>query len=283
MIFVEIVERGSITAAAESLDLPKSTVSERLKKLERQLGTRLLFRTTRSIQLSSAGEAFYENCSPARDAADAAVEKLMGEKTEPTGILRISMPYGFSGSVIPQLLQGFSNSFPNIRLIVTCSNSWLDIVSNQIDIAFRAGPLNDSELIARQLFTVKRSLVASPKYLSQHGSPKVPADLNNHRCLATPTTTEWHFTRRKKDYRITPNAAVTINDNDLLIQMAIEGAGIAVLNHVDNDYGTLDKRLEFVLPSYRLQERPIHLVYPERDMKRPNLSRFVDFVTSFDL
>ena len=188
LMFVKVVEKGSFTAAAAALGVPKATLSRKIGELEQRLGTRLLKRTTRKLGLTEAGSVYYEHSSRiARTLSDAefAISQLNGE---PRGRLRFTAPYAIGSESIGPLLPEFMARYPDVRIEMHLSNDPVDLVASEMDLAVRVGRLADSTLSARRLATIETHVYASPDYLSRYGEPLQPADLEHHRALAY----TWH-------------------------------------------------------------------------------------------
>src|SRR5687767_8958345 len=184
LIFVKVVERGSFTAAAAALGVPKTTVSRKVAELEERLGTKLLMRTTRKLGLTEAGQVYYEHCAQiARDLDDAetAVSQLNGT---PRGWLRFTAPYSVGINLIAQVQHEFMAQYPEVRLEMLLDNDVVDIVGNELDLALRVGSLPDSTLAARRLVRFTSRGYASPEYLARHGEPLAPDELEHHRAVA---------------------------------------------------------------------------------------------------
>src|SRR5689334_6280908 len=184
LMFVKVVEKGSFTAAAMALGVPKATLSRKITELEQRLGTRLLKRTTRKLGLTEAGTLYYERSARiAQDLteAESAVSQL---NSAPRGWLRFTAPYSLGTDAITPLLPEFMARYPDVRLEMFLSNEKMDLIASEMDIALRVGNLPDSSLSARKLASLQMHIYASPDYLARHGEPLQPADLEHHRALA---------------------------------------------------------------------------------------------------
>ncbi|MCJ8521004.1 DNA-binding transcriptional LysR family regulator [Pseudorhizobium tarimense] len=187
LAFVEVVQRGSFTAAAKSLRTSKARVSKKVQDLEQRLGVKLLHRTTRNIRLTEAGSIYFERC---RDLgrligdAESAVEQVHGK---PSGWLRVTAPHWLVSRAIAPLLVGFRDAYPEVNLQLLLDHDVKDIVREDIDVACRLwnGPMPDSNLAARRSADIPTGLYASRTYLEQHGVSEHPAQLRDHACLVT--------------------------------------------------------------------------------------------------
>jgi DNA-binding transcriptional LysR family regulator len=196
-VFVQVAELRSFSAAGRKLRLSPSAVSKLVTRLEDRLGTRLLVRTTRSLQLTPEGEVYLERAQ--RILADIEETERMvtaGGATVPRGPLRVSASVAIGVRCIVPLIPDFLALYPEIELDISLSDSIIDIVGERADVAIRVGPLRDSSLKARKLLERRRVIVASPAYIARHGLPATPDDLNQHNCLTfnfRPGAEGWPF------------------------------------------------------------------------------------------
>jgi len=184
LIFAKVVERGSFTAAAKFLGLPKTTVSRKVQELEERLGAQLLNRTTRKLGLTEAGAVYHDHSvriARELEEAESAVNQLQGG---PRGWLRVSAPYSIGLMWIAPLLSEFHQRYPEVRIDLQLGNEKVDLISTDIDVALRIGALPDSSLVARRLESFRTQIYASPEYIRRHGEPLHPDDLQHHRTLA---------------------------------------------------------------------------------------------------
>lgn len=182
-LFVAVAELKSFTAAGEKLDYPKSSISRRLRKLEDQLGTRLLERTTRSISLTEAGELFYERATKILDEVEVTEQLLTGRAVLPSGTLRICAPDELIRLHLQPLLIQFSEEQPSLNLEVITGTVGQHLLGDRLDMMIHIDPPEDSSFCARPVTTATSNYYASPKYLEEYGVPKEPEDLLSHRCV----------------------------------------------------------------------------------------------------
>ncbi|MED5371365.1 MAG: LysR family transcriptional regulator [Myxococcota bacterium] len=226
--FVKVVDEGSFTKAARSLGMPKSTLSRHVAALEDRLGVRLLHRTTRSLRPTDVGMAYYDRCTQiVEDVAEAesAVTQL---HTNPRGVLKISAPVSFGHLFLPGLIRGFMEHYPEVEIELSLSDRYVDLVDEGVDVALRAGVLEDSSLIARRLGSATRACVASPEYLEANGTPTEPGDLRDHACLGFGLGRQaltWAFDHE----RIHVNGPLVANSPDVVMEAARAHMGIAFL------------------------------------------------------
>ncbi len=275
-IFACIAREGSITGASEKLELPKSTLSLKLKELEEQLGVRLMQRTTRSLTLTEYGSNFYEQCQQMLEVGDAATRMMQGLQDEPSGTLKLTLPFGMSYGRILEAIQLFSERYPRVQLQVLSSNERVDIVRDGIDIALRLGVLEDSSLIARRVTECRRWPLASPGYIAAHGAPTTPRDLAKHRCIVSAFTQTWSFRTGKSVQTITPPPYIRLTDVVMARDLAIAGAGICMLPDLMITSEIDDGLLVPLLTDHPMETRDLNLLYQSRKLQSPAIKRFVE-------
>jgi DNA-binding transcriptional LysR family regulator len=283
-LFLRVLDLGSISAAARSLDLSVAVASQRLKRLERSLGVRLLHRTTRQLRPTPEGIALAEQGRSLVEDLEALTSSLSNTAKGVAGTLRVTIPASFGRQYISPLLPQFMARHPRLRLHIDLSDQMRDLVGEGLDLAIRIGTLKDSELVATRLASNRRVLCASPDYLRRHGVPKKPDDLAKHECLlmavGLDSTDSWHL--RGPDGAETTvrlKSRVKSNLGEVIRDAALGGLGIALHStwHVGEDLRA--GRLKLVLPGYQLPESAIYAVMPERRLVMPRVRAFVDFLT----
>ncbi|QWF15713.1 LysR family transcriptional regulator [Lysobacter capsici] len=282
-LFLRVLDLGSISAAARSLDLSVAVASQRLKRLERDLGVRLLHRTTRQLHPTAEGMALAERGRALIEDLDALTSDLRQARSEPSGLLRVTTSASFGRQYISPLLPEFQRRYPLVRLSVNLNDERLDLIASGMDLAIRIGALDDSTLVARKLAHNRRVLAASPDYLRQRVAPRVPQDLVEHECLllvgAQGRMEYWRFIDRDGHAStVRVNGRLESNFGEVLRDAAIAGLGIAHFStwHVHDDLRA--GRLVQVLPEYELPDTAIHAVMPQRRFVPSRVRAFVDFV-----
>ena len=281
-VFVRVVEARNFSAAARELRLTPSAVSKLISRMEDRLGARLLNRTTRSVTLTEEGRAFYQRCTPilaAIDEAERAVAELHGE---PRGLLKVNASTGFGHYHIEPLIPGFLARYPDLRLELTLSESIVNLIEEEVDVAVRIGQLPDSSLIARKLGTARRIVVASPAYLERHGTPQTPDDLKDHNCLRLSTATslnQWEFKGPGEPRRIDVAGNFEANSGIALHRAAVAGIGLI---RVGNFTVAADVRTGRLVPVLADHEPPsetnIYAVYPHNRHLSAKVRAFVDML-----
>jgi DNA-binding transcriptional LysR family regulator len=276
LVFTRVVQTGSFTAAAKLLGLPKSSVSRRVTLLEERLGARLLQRTTRKLGLTEEGRLYFERAErlvAALAEADAAVGQL---KATPQGRLRVTAPlsFGMLGPIVAEYLE----AWPEVQVEVVCTDRRVDLVDEGFDVAVRAGPLQDSTLIARPLGTIRTILVTGPALLKQRGAPKTPADLARLPCIAfgsSATPELWALESGEKKAQVQIAPRLTVNVFELMFDSACESVGIAAIPDYLCTEQLAKGRLVRVLPKWSGAELPVHAVYPSTRQLSPRVVEFV--------
>src|SRR5262245_9624659 len=218
--FMTVVAEGSFAKAGDRLGIGRSAVSRGVQKLESQLGTRLLSRTTRSVALTREGEMFHSRCQPGVVHISQALEDLWDLRSgPPKGRLRVSATVGFGRKVIAPLLWGFHQKHPQVELELLLNDAPTDFTSDRIDVAFRDGRMEDSQIVAKQIIPMQMWLCASPEYVAAHGLPTSVDEVSEHRGIsfrhASGRLQEWEFKVQGDLRKICPTSPLTFNDSEL--------------------------------------------------------------------
>jgi DNA-binding transcriptional LysR family regulator len=279
VVFVRVVEAGSFTAAARLLGMPKTTVSRRIASLEREVGVRLVQRTTRSLNMTDAGRLYYEQSSQALRTIEDANLRLAETRAEPSGTIRISAPVGFGAHYLTSAVFDFLAAFPKTQVELHLTDDKLNLVENRIDLAFRTGILPDSTLTARKLGSTHRILCGSPDYLARHGEPQAAADLARHHCvIAGPSTgsAHWVLDGPRGQETVSVSGRFAANEMQAVIAAAIAGYGIAQLPYQVAEALVRNGRLRRVLGDYTTPVGGVYAVYPSSRHVSPLVKAFVE-------
>jgi DNA-binding transcriptional LysR family regulator len=281
-VFVRVVELGSLSAAGRHLRLSPAVVSHRLQQLEQHLGTRLLNRTTRQVQATEHGLAYYAACQEVLAALDHAESVIADAGGTPQGSLRITAPLGFGRRVLAPLLPLFQAQHPQVAVRLRLSDHLIDLLQEAVDAAIRLAVLTDSSLIARKIADCPRVLCAAPAYLAAHGRPAVPEDLLEHRCLllrfAGSQQFRWTLTTPDGPLTLPVKGTLDADDGDVLTEWALLGQGIAfkplweVADHLRAG------RLEVVLEDFPPEPAVLAVLYPHRRLLPAKVKAFADFM-----
>jgi DNA-binding transcriptional LysR family regulator len=281
-VFVRVVDLGGFTAAAKSLRQTPSGVSKLVSRLEARLGTRLVNRTTRKLQLTEEGQAFYQRAQ--RILADIEeAEREAGSGAAPRGHLTVNSNIPFGMLHVMPLLPRFLSEHPDITLDIILTDTLIDLMQERADVAIRVGPLGASRLIARKLGTSRMVVVAAPGYLARFGTPKTPADLASHRGIGWTfprSIRGWPFRRTERIEEALPPPVARASNGEAARQLALGGIGLArlALFHIgpDIDAGCLVPVLQSLNPGDR---EDIHAVYVGHAGPLPARVRaFIDFL-----
>jgi LysR family transcriptional regulator for bpeEF and oprC len=284
-IFVKVAERLSFVRAAADLGITQPGVSNAISRLEDQIGTRLLARTTRRVSLTEHGAAFFERCRQALAEIQEAELVLKDAQLKPSGNLRIDMPVSFGRLKVLPLLGAFQAQYPDIKLRVTFNNRYIDLVEEGVDISVRLGQLQDSSLIARRLSGTQFSVVGAPGYFAKHGKPKRIDDLAAHDCLAftyleTRLARPWRFIDGGFEKTFTPQGTMSFSDGAAVCDAAVAGYGLAQLQGYFADALIVSGSLGAVLEKFKPEPEPVWLVYPQTRHLSPKVRVFVDFMAA---
>jgi DNA-binding transcriptional LysR family regulator len=282
-LFVRIVERRSFTLAASDLDLPRSTVTQAIKRLESRLGVRLLQRTTRQVTPTLDGEAYYRRCvailADMEDAEAAFVD------ARPTGLLRVDMHGTLARTFVLPALPEFLARYPGLRVHLGEGDRWVDLVREGVDCVLRVGDLADSTMVGRRIALLEEVTCASPAYLERHGTPRTPDDLEGHIAIAflstaTGTTMPLEFVRHDETEFVVLPATVTVTGAETMVDLARLGLGLiqVPLYHVAGEIA--EGRLVRVLPDYPPTPSPVSLLYPHNRQLSPRVRVFVDWLAA---
>lgn len=282
LAFVSVIDTGSFSAAAERLNLTPSGISRSIAKLEKQLGVRLITRTTRRLDLTEEGQWFLGNARDILARLEETALTLQSAAEHPSGLLRVNAATPVFNHVIAPLLPEFARRYPRIRLELTSGETVVDLIEERADVAIRVGQLQDSTLSARLLFENRWRLVAAPDYLARHGRPQHVVDLAGHALLGftQPSSLNlWPLRHGAADgYAIEP--AITASNGETLRFLARSGNGIACLSEFLVRDDLARGELVAVLPDAVLAwQQPVWAVFYRQGFVAARVARFVDFLS----
>ncbi|MGC2944410.1 LysR family transcriptional regulator [Burkholderia ambifaria] len=265
-IFVRVVERGNLSRAAKDLGLGQPTVSDRVDRLERFLGVKLLLRNTRAVSCTDEGILFYQRSKIVLDAADEARAVVTLGNNIVRGRIRIAAPHGFGEVVLPEILAVIREQNPQLHIDLVLNDEITDPVTEGVDISLRLGQIGDGNFVARRLGYVRRVLVASPLYIEKHGLPEEPTDIVGHpfiRVTGLFNDGQLRLMSSSKSVRPTPiNVVVSTSHWRPVYELLLNGAGIGVLQeHVCID-ALESGRLVRLLPEYTVPGFDLHALLP---------------------
>ncbi len=281
-VFLAIVREGSLRAAAKSLGVGAPAVSHQLKALEENMGVDLLFRTTRSIELTEAGQVLLDSAAPAYRDIIYAVKKTRELSKSTKGTLRLTLPRSAYTTVVAPVLERFQSAYPDITLDISLHEGLVDIVREGFHAGIRLGDLLAPNMIAVRLTEpLIPAFSAAPSYLAKHGRPNHPRDLLNHKCIRYKRTTanrvaEWHFTEDGHAKTIDPPSRLIFDTIQGVVEAAIDGHGIGWSMRSTVEEPLRAGALESVLDMYGKELPPFYLYYPEQNRRVECLRLFID-------
>lgn len=285
-VFVAVVENGSFSAAARTLGVSKSAVSKRIHGLEAQLGVRLLYRTTRKLSLTEAGERYFEHAALALNAAIQAEEAVTELQGEPQGQLRVSSPMSFGRLHVAPMIPKLMQRYPKLRVDLVMDDRKVDLVAAGFDVAIRAGSgdLPDSTLVARRLAPLRQVLCASAGYIEGHGLPASPAELTGHNCVLYSYSSDanmWSLHKGDTTESVVVSGNYRVNNSEALLAALTQGIGIGRLPTFVAGPELKTGRLVTLLEAYTIPDHTFYAVFPQREYLPAKVRAFVDFATEY--
>jgi len=282
-VFEKVAAHRSFSAAARALELPKSSVSRSIARLETELGTRLLQRTTREVVLTEAGALLRARCVDILASIGEAVDLVAGFASAPRGLLRVSAGLGFGVHVLSLVLPRFLERYPGIEVSLRLGNRSLDLVGDGIDVAIQMGPLADSQLIATRLGTMERFLCAAPAYLERRGIPCTIEELRDHDRIETPgdggRPRSWVFVNEiGETVRFEEKPRLSTNDTVTIHRLMVNGGGIGVLSGFICVPDLREGRLVRLLPEWKMPALEVSIVFPSGRALSRTVRAFIDFL-----
>ena len=278
-VLVAVSEAGSLSAAAQRLNMPLTTVSRKIADLERHLGTRLLTRSSRRAMLTNSGRCYVDACRQILDEVLEAERIAKGERTAPRGELNITAPIVLGRLYLVPILSDLLRDFPDIDARLTLADRLVNLVEEGVDAALRVGDLPDSAMIAVRIGTIHRVFAASPDYIRRHGAPQRPADLAGHDCIGVQGFTGPAFWSVTNAAETPTRYRLIVNSTDAACEAARAGLGIVSVFSYQIGAFLKDATLVPVLAGFRRPEVPISLVRTSGGYLPLKLRAFMDFVT----
>jgi DNA-binding transcriptional LysR family regulator len=277
--FVRIVEAGSLTRAADSLDTSLPTVVRTLAALERELGVSLLKRTTRRIHLTDEGSQYLIRCREILAATQEAEALLTARRTEPAGKLSVTASVLFGRRHLAPILYEFLHRHPKVTADILFVDRVVNLIEEGIDVAIRIAHLRDSSIVAIPVGHVRRVVCASEKYLQKHGTPQTPDDVRKHHCvrhLGLVPRSEWHFRVGGREVAVPISSVVTSNDIDSAVEACISGVGLGMFLSYMVAPHRKNGRLKYVLEKFETEPVPVQVVYAQGRLMSSRVRAFVD-------
>ena len=280
-MFVRIVEAGSITKAAEQLNIAKSAVSRRLKELEARLGSQLISRTTRQSKLTQAGEQYYQQVTNILSAVDVINEHASDAPMRIEGTLKMTAPLSFGLMHLNDVIDAYANQHPNLKFELDFSDRRIDLIEEGYELAIRIGELRDSSYQAKQLALIRCVICASPDYLAKTGTPETPEDLADHDflqySLGQTNSIELMDTHGKK-HRHTIDAKIKATNGEFLVDLAVKGQGITFVPTFIAYKRLATGELVPILQQYQLPILKAYAVYPKNRFLSQRCRYLIDLI-----
>ena len=276
-LFVEVVKAKGFRLAAEAMGMPNSTLSRRISGLEKAIGLRLLHRTTRKIELTEAGQMYFERCKRIVDEARMAHEQLGEMLAQPSGVLRASLPVDFSVTYLAPLIAEFASLYPGITFDFDLTPRRVDLVSEPFDVAIRMGESESSQLIARTLASLTSYLYASPGYLKRSGTPAKPVDLARHECLGILKAGSWTLHDSKRATTVSVGSRFTLNSVGMARRLATLDMGIILMPEEIVADDLASGKLQRIMPAWHGTPMPVYAITDTR-LLPAKTQRFIEFL-----
>ena len=277
--FVRIVDKGSLTAAAAALDTSLPSVVRTLASLERELGVRLLNRTTRRIHLTDDGTHYLERCRAILSAVQETEAAFTSHRAEPHGRLVVTASVLFGRRYIAPIVNDFLRRYPKVSAELLFVDRVVNLVEEGIDVAVRIGRLRDSSLVAVPVGKVRRVVCASPEYLRRCGTPRAPHDVRAHACVrhtGLAPRSDWHFRTGRRTVAVPLNAVISCNDIDSSLEACASGHGLGLFLSYQTAPYRNERRLRYVLEEFETDPLPVQLLYPQSRLVTGKVRAFVD-------
>ncbi|MEL0635559.1 LysR family transcriptional regulator [Marinomonas sp. TI.3.20] len=279
VVFAQVIEQGSLTAAAKAMGISRGVVSYHLKKLEDQLGVVLLNRTTRSISLTETGEAYYQRCRTIAHQAHEANLQIEKAKQEPIGKLKITCPVNLGLQMVVPALNDFRRLYPLIELDVSLNDDVVNIIKDGADLAIRGAPLADSGLQASRLASFETYLCGAPEYFRLHGKPTQPQDLYDHDWVVyKQAANSVHLSQGDRSFSVSVVGAVSTNNAAARTLFLEGGNGIGRIPSYDAKPRLQQGSLERILSDYRCSDIDVFAVFPPGATHSKKLRLVLDFL-----
>ncbi len=280
-IFIQVVEQGSFTKAADVLQIHRPTVSKAIQQIENDLGVKLIHRTTRNLSVTAEGDEFYHH---ARHVL-AEVNDMMASFSPtlpPRGRLRLDVPLALAHAILIPNLRDFRALYPGIEVVLVSSDKKTDLITEGVDCLVRLGALQDSSFVSRRLGDIRMVTCAAPSYLRKHGRPETLADLDQHQAVNffsdhSREVMEWKFIEDGSVISLRPASSILVDNSDILLSCGLAGLGIiqatfdALAPHLSSG------ALEEVLTQYPSVSKPVSVMYPDRRYLSPKVRVFIDW------
>jgi len=281
--FVQIVEKGSLTRAAEAQGSSLPAVVRTLAALERELRVRLLNRTTRRLHLTDEGALYLDRCRAILAAVRDADASLAARRAEPQGRLAVTAPVLFGRRYVAPVVNAFLAKYPATSIDLLLLDRTVNVVEEGIDVGVRIGALGDSSLVAQRVGDLRRVVCASPAYLRRRGVPRTPDDVRTHDCVrftAMGAGSVWRFRVGRKAVAIPTRSRLTCNQVDAAVAACGDGLGLSMFLSYQVAAEVAERRLRYVLEDHEFDPVPVNVIYPHARLPSANVRAFVDLAVA---
>jgi len=279
--FVAVAEEGSFAAAARRLGVTPQLVSKYIMALEADLGVSLLNRTTRKVNKTEIGLAYYSRCVALLEEFDDMRDFVRNEHAHPGGVLNVSLPVTFGEIYFADALSALSATYPDIKFRAQFTDTFVDLMAEKVDVAIRIGNLKSSVLIARKIATTKLIVCASPDYLAREGLPIVPNDLSEHECILDTNSQQpdqWKFTRDDVPFSVSVSGKFTVNSATAAIGLGINGVGVLICPDIFVQDELASGALVQIELGSESEDTGIYAVFHNARKPAAKIRAFVDFM-----
>lgn len=282
-IFVRVYESGSFTAAAESLNMPKASVSLYIQRLEDHLDTRLFHRTTRKVTITQDGQTFYDRCKDLLADVDETESLFKKDDQNVSGRIRVDMPLSLARNIVMKKLPGFMEKYPKIEIELGSTDRKVDVIREGFDCVVRVGTLQDSGLIAKQIGKYTIINCVSPSYIKKHGHPKKLEDLSTHLLIhyvpilgSKPDGFEYFDGEKYQSLKM--KGLITVNNSDAYQAACLAGMGIIQVPLAGVKDQLKTGTMIEVLPKFRAEPMPVNIIYPHRRNQPRRVRLFMEWL-----
>ncbi|HWM43875.1 MAG TPA: LysR family transcriptional regulator [Burkholderiales bacterium] len=281
--FVRIVDKGSLTAAAAALDTSLPSVVRTLAALERELGVRLLNRTTRRIHLTDEGAQYLERCRAILSAVQETEAAFSAGRAEPQGRLAVTASVLFGRRFVAPIVNDFLRRHPKVTAELVFVDRVVNLIDEGIDVAVRIAHLPDSSLVAIPVGKVRRVVCASPEYLRRRGTPRAPQDLRAHACIrhtGNARRVDWQFRVGRRSVSVPIDPVLSCSDIDSSLEACVGGHGLGMFLSYQTASYRKEKKLSYVLEEFETEAVPVQVVYAQSRLVAGKVRAFVDACVS---
>ncbi|AYZ62360.1 LysR family transcriptional regulator [Burkholderia multivorans] len=284
-IFARVAHLGSFTKAAEQMQLPRPTVSNAVQYLEKHLKIRLLQRTTRRVALTAEGATYYERCARLLADLDDVETQFEDAGASPRGVIRVDLPERFALDKVIPAIPSFHARYPDLRIVMSTTDRFVDLIADGIDCAVRVGALSDTSLVARRIGELAQVNCASPAYLARHGMPRSPDDLPEHVAVGyfssrTGRELDWEYADMDTGemHAVKMRSIVSVNSSQAYLACCVAGLGLIQAPRDGLDAPLAHGTLVEVLPEWNAAPLPVSVVFPHGRHLAPRVRIFVDWL-----